>query len=134
MTDPPKDKQVTHTIPVALSHNEVIGLAKDILRARFERGTEITNPDATKDYLQLELADHEQEVFACLFLDNRHRVIQFEKLFFSIIERWLFNIVFQLIKFWIPIDMGIRVRKYQWIFHIDLLLCLKIWQRHYPRS
>lgn len=32
----------------------------------------------TKRYLQLQLASHKYEVFAVIFLDNRHRVLAFE--------------------------------------------------------
>jgi len=38
-------------------------------------------PADARRYLQARLRDRPQEVFACLFLDNRHRVIEFEVLF-----------------------------------------------------
>ena len=37
-------------------------------------------------YLVSKLRDYRFEVFACLFLDNRHRVIQFEELFRGTID------------------------------------------------
>ena len=46
----------------------------------------MTNPQASKDYVKLQLATYEHEVFACLFMDNRHRVIAFEKLFRGTID------------------------------------------------
>ena len=48
--------------------------------------TAITSPEQTRDYLILHLRDRLQEVFACLFLDNRHRVIRYEELFFGTID------------------------------------------------
>ena len=36
---------------------------------------------ASADYLKLRLSQYPYEVFACLFLDNRHCVIAFEELF-----------------------------------------------------
>lgn len=39
------------------------------------------NPDDSQRYLRLKLADLKHEVFACLFLDSRHRVIAYEELF-----------------------------------------------------
>ncbi|MBI3778949.1 MAG: DNA repair protein RadC, partial [Gammaproteobacteria bacterium] len=35
----------------------------------------------TKDFLQAQLRDRKNEVFGVLFLDNRHRVLEFEELF-----------------------------------------------------
>jgi len=45
------------------------------------RGDALTDPGATRSYLAARLRDHPYEVFAALFLDNRHRVIAFEELF-----------------------------------------------------
>jgi len=45
------------------------------------RGDALTSPEATKRYLSAQLRGEPAEVFACLFLDNRHRVIAFEPLF-----------------------------------------------------
>jgi DNA repair protein RadC len=36
--------------------------------------------------LQLKLGEAERELFACLFLDNRHRLIQYEELFYGTID------------------------------------------------
>jgi DNA repair protein RadC len=41
----------------------------------------LTSPEATRDYLKLRLYGIHYEVFACLYLDNRHRVIRYEELF-----------------------------------------------------
>lgn len=40
----------------------------------------------TSHYISACLRDYQQEVFACLFLDNRHRVICFEELFYGSID------------------------------------------------
>lgn len=45
------------------------------------RGSVLESPQHTRQYLSLRLRDYAFEVFACLFLDNRHRVIEFEELF-----------------------------------------------------
>ena len=44
-------------------------------------GPALLNPQATCDYLRVRLRDLPHEVFCCLYLDNRHRVIAFEELF-----------------------------------------------------
>lgn len=46
-----------------------------------QRGNALENPEQTRDYLMSRLRDYSFEVFSCLYLDNRHRVIQFEELF-----------------------------------------------------
>ncbi|WP_456372555.1 RadC family protein [Thiolapillus sp.] len=46
----------------------------------------LTSPDITRQYLQSRLQPYPHEVFACLFLDNRHRVIAFEELFQGTID------------------------------------------------
>ena len=51
------------------------------LGARVTRGAALQSPRDTLDYLQASLRDRPYEVFCCLFLDNRHRVLAFEELF-----------------------------------------------------
>ncbi len=51
-----------------------------------KRGEVLTSPEATRDYLISRLRDIPYEVFACLFLDNRHRVIAYEELFRGTID------------------------------------------------
>jgi len=46
----------------------------------------ISNPDDTKKYLKSLLAHRQQEVFACLYLDNKHQIIHYEELFFGTID------------------------------------------------
>lgn len=57
------------------SPEEVIQEAKKILRARVSRGRAIKNAADARDYMVLTLGGRDQEVFCCLFLDQRHRVI-----------------------------------------------------------
>lgn len=46
-----------------------------------QRSSVLENPQQTQDYLASRLRDYSFEVFSCLYLDNRHRIIQFEELF-----------------------------------------------------
>ena len=48
---------------------------------RLRRDNVLSNPDDTRRYLHARLSHHPHEVFACLFLDNRHAVIECEELF-----------------------------------------------------
>ncbi len=69
------------------AEQETIAKALRILDSRMrEPGIALTSPEATKSFLRLHLVEKYQEVFACLFLDNRHRVIKFEQLFFGTID------------------------------------------------
>lgn len=46
-----------------------------------QSGPALANPRATREFLRSRLRDRDHEVFCCLFLDNRHRVICFEEVF-----------------------------------------------------
>lgn len=59
----------------------VVEMARRHLFEELERGEGLTDPGQSTRYLQARLRDLPHEVFACLFLDNRHRVIAFEELF-----------------------------------------------------
>lgn len=62
------------------AEQEVLGAAAEVLGQRIV-GQTLTSSRETRDYLRLRLAGLEHEVFGCLFLDNRHRVLAFEELF-----------------------------------------------------
>ncbi|MCB1856670.1 MAG: DNA repair protein RadC [Gammaproteobacteria bacterium] len=64
----------------------VLEMSRRYLRTSLERIDILTSPELTRDYLQSRLSGYPHEVFACLFLDNRHRVIDFEELFRGTID------------------------------------------------
>ncbi len=51
-----------------------------------ERGQAIRSPMDTEDFLKVHFAKLQHEVFAAIFLDNRHRVIEFRVLFRGTID------------------------------------------------
>lgn len=51
------------------------------LKQSLQRGVSLTSPAMTMEYLQTVLRDRNREIFTCLFLDTRHRVIASENLF-----------------------------------------------------
>ncbi len=61
-------------------------MARRHLDEELARGEALTSPTLTRRYLRARLRDREHEVFACLFLDNRHRVIACEELFRGTID------------------------------------------------
>jgi len=64
----------------------VLEMSRRYLQETVSRQSSLNNPEDTKQYLQSKLAHQEREVFACLYLDNKHHVIAFEELFFGTID------------------------------------------------
>jgi len=72
-----------------LNDEELIAAALQILESRITYRVDkpiIQSPQESKDYVKLQLAERPYEVFACLFLDTRHRVLAFEELFRGTID------------------------------------------------
>ncbi len=61
-------------------------LGRRYQQASLKRGVAIGGPEDTLKFLEAKLKGHHQEVFACLFLDVRHRIIRFEELFWGTID------------------------------------------------
>ena len=59
----------------------VLELARRALACQLQEKTIFSNPQAIRDYLQLQLGSREHEVFAVLFLDASHRLIVLEEMF-----------------------------------------------------
>jgi DNA repair protein RadC len=68
------------------SADEILDAARSILARRVRRGRALSSQRHTRDFLRLELASRDHEIFAILFLDNRHRVIEFVPLFRGTID------------------------------------------------
>ena len=64
----------------------LMDLALRVLAARHSKGQTLGSPTETQTYLRLRLAERPNEVFACLYLDTRHRVIALEELFQGTID------------------------------------------------
>ncbi|QLH42377.1 MAG: DNA repair protein RadC [Coxiellaceae bacterium] len=76
-----------------IAHTRGIGQAKYVLfqaaleigrrylYANLQRLDIMSHAQDACQYLQAKLASYQREVFACLYLDNRHRIIQFDELF-----------------------------------------------------
>jgi DNA repair protein RadC len=64
----------------------VVTLAMKVLAIKHRAGRPLGNPEATRNYLRLRLADYPNEVFGSLFLDNRHRLIAVRELFQGTID------------------------------------------------
>ena len=59
----------------------VLELARRALASQLKEKTIFRDPQAMRDYLQLQLGGREHEIFAVLFLDAAHRLIVLEEMF-----------------------------------------------------
>ncbi|MBA1445561.1 MAG: DNA repair protein RadC [Chromatiales bacterium] len=69
-----------------LEKETLVNLALVVLAPKRLSSDLLSTPDVSRRYLQLSLAGCKNEVFGCFFLDNRHRLIAEEKLFFGTID------------------------------------------------
>ena len=67
---------------------EVLEVAAQYLAASLQRRVSrpLTSPSAVEQFLVQALAPRDAEVFCAMFLDNRHRLIQFDEMFRGTID------------------------------------------------
>ncbi|WP_446808635.1 RadC family protein [Methylomonas sp. 2BW1-5-20] len=70
----------------ALTEEQIIKAATLLLNQRVERGELMNDLYVVGPYLKTRLQGLEHEVFVCLFLDNQHRLIEYEELFRGTID------------------------------------------------
>ena len=63
------------------SADQILDAARRVMEQLVQRGTEMNSPSVVRDYLTVKLAAYEHEMFAVLFLDNQHRLIEFVEMF-----------------------------------------------------
>lgn len=63
-----------------------IELGKRYIQSDLEKNDTFTSPELTREFLTMKLRAYPYEVFACLYLDNRHRLICYEELFRGTID------------------------------------------------
>lgn len=64
----------------------VVEMSKRYLEEHITRGDALNDVNAVRNYLCHQLRGYPYEVFSCLFLDNKHRVIEYEELFKGTID------------------------------------------------
>lgn len=64
----------------------VLEIARRHLAEQLSRDSALESPQAVRDFLKARLRHEPHEVFACLFLDSKHRVLAFEVLFHGSID------------------------------------------------
>ena len=68
------------------SVDQILEAARQAIELKMQRGAEFTSPTLVKEYLRNKLAGFEHEVFAVLFLDTRHRLIEYREMFHGTID------------------------------------------------
>ena len=66
--------------------DEIIEAARLVAGERMQRGASFANPVDSRQFFQEKLAGLEREVFAAVFLDTRHRLIEYAEMFQGTID------------------------------------------------
>lgn len=79
-----QNNEFCHTVDA----DKIIATALKCLEERmaYSTGEKFNSSQIVKNYLRLQLSHEKNEVFAALFMDNQHRLLKFEKLFFGTIN------------------------------------------------
>jgi DNA repair protein RadC len=75
-----------YTATRSVTADEIVSTALEIIAVRLPHTDVLANPDAVAKYLVTQFSGLEHEVFACLYLDNRHRVLRYEEMFRGTID------------------------------------------------
>ena len=78
-----RDSQGRYMLATA---DQILEAARQVIDQKIPRGALFTSPTLVKDYLRTKLAGFEYEVFAALFLDSQHRLIEYAELFRGTID------------------------------------------------
>ena len=73
-----------HYLPATA--DQILDAARQAIERKMQRGASFTSPVAVKEYLSAKLAGFEHEVFAVLFLDTQHRLIEYVEMFHGTID------------------------------------------------
>ncbi len=68
------------------SADQILDAARQVIDQKMQRGAAFTSPLLVKEYLVTKLSGFEHEVFAVLFLDSQHRLIEYVEMFRGTID------------------------------------------------
>ena len=68
------------------SADDILEAARQVIDHKMQRGTLFDSPVTVKTYLCTKLSGFDHEVFAVLFLDSRHRLIDYMEMFRGTID------------------------------------------------
>ncbi len=66
--------------------DQILAAARKAIDLKVQHGAAFTSPELVKEYLVAKLAGFEHEVFAALFLDAKHHLIQYVEMFRGTID------------------------------------------------
>lgn len=75
-----------YSVTGTVTDDDILAQANAIAASRLAQGEVSSSPQKTHRALQRRLQDNQREVFACLFLDNQHKIIEFRELFYGTID------------------------------------------------
>lgn len=70
----------------SLSNHQILEKAAEIISSCFVSGEAYTNPTATKQFVSCKLAIQQREIFAVMFLNNQHQLIEYQEMFQGTID------------------------------------------------
>ena len=73
-----------HYLPATA--DQILTAARQVIDQKIQRGASFTSPALVKEFLCAKLTGYEHEVFATLFLDTQHRLIEYAELFHGTID------------------------------------------------
>ncbi len=76
-----EQKPGSYLIPKAVTLKQISSVLSELLAEQFELGEPLESPTKTINFLRSKLALIEHEVFGCLFLNNKHQILEYEELF-----------------------------------------------------
>lgn len=81
-----RDRQGNYKLTGSTTESDVLSAAEGILKAKLERLGSLGNPRDATDFLRMRLGALLHEEFHILWLDNRHRILDCQKLFTGTID------------------------------------------------
>jgi DNA repair protein RadC len=75
-----------YTISGPQTESDILEAAEDILRRKLERLGSVGNPKDSADFLRMRLGALKHEEFHVMWLDNRHRILDVQKLFTGTVD------------------------------------------------
>lgn len=69
------------------SVDQILSVARQAIDQKYQRGALFDAPEVVKDYLSTKLVGFEHEVFAALFMDSKHRLLEYVELFRGTIDQ-----------------------------------------------
>lgn len=81
-----RDRNGNYKLTGSTTEHDVLAAAEGILKAKLERLGSIGNPGDASDFLRMRLGSLLHEEFHVLWLDNRHRILDCQKLFTGTVD------------------------------------------------